>query len=91
MFKNFLFILVILLADSNNLLAQISQPELNEKAILDFNQSDKKLNLVYKQLVKKLSAEEKSLLVQAQRDWIKFRDSHCAFESSITAGDKLKQ
>ena len=27
-----------------------------------------------------LNVEEKKLLIKAQKDWIKFRDSHCEFE-----------
>ncbi len=38
---------------------------------------DVKLNGVYKQVRAKMSEEEKKALVQAQRDWLKFRESSC--------------
>jgi uncharacterized protein YecT (DUF1311 family) len=36
---------------------------------------DKELNRVYKELMKKLSPEEKELLKQSQQQWIKFKDA----------------
>jgi uncharacterized protein YecT (DUF1311 family) len=36
---------------------------------------DKELNRVYKELIKKLSPEEKELLKQSQLQWIRFRDA----------------
>ncbi|MEN2432312.1 lysozyme inhibitor LprI family protein [Comamonas sp. F1-6] len=38
---------------------------------------DVKLNSVYKQARAKMSEEEKKALTQAQRDWLKFRESSC--------------
>lgn len=48
---------------------------------LRYEASDKRLNEVYKQLVAKLSGEERSLLVAAQLGWIKLRDNNCEFET----------
>ena len=38
------------------------------------NEWDKELNAVYQKLMKKLSAEQKTTLREAQKEWIKFRD-----------------
>ena len=75
---NHIFILIIILF-VNNLNAQ-TQAEMNTTAINDFKKTDKELNLVYNKLLKILSQEEKKLLIKAQKDWLKFRDSHCEFE-----------
>ena len=47
---------------------------------LRYEASDKRLNEVYKQLVAKLSREERSILAEAQLGWIKLRDKTCEFE-----------
>ena len=38
---------------------------------------DPKLNDVYKQVLKAMPPEEKKTMTQAQRDWLKFRESTC--------------
>lgn len=45
-----------------------------------YEAADKRLNEVYKQLIAKLSKEEKALLSEAQLGWIKVRDNTCEFE-----------
>ena len=47
---------------------------------------DKELNRVYKELIKKLSPEEKELLKQSQRQWIKFRDAEFKWISGLYLG-----
>ncbi|MDN3720488.1 lysozyme inhibitor LprI family protein [Roseibium salinum] len=53
--------------------------------------SDKKLNELYKQIAARLKedADTKKLLVQAQRDWIKFRDAECDFQTAAAAGGSV--
>ncbi|KRB58051.1 hypothetical protein ASD98_07245 [Flavobacterium sp. Root186] len=46
-----------------------------------YEKADKELNTVYNQLKKKLTANDQANLVTAQKDWIKFRDSNCKFQS----------
>ena len=45
-----------------------------------YEAADKRLNEVYKQLIAKLSKEEKALLSEVQLGWIKQRDNTCEFE-----------
>jgi uncharacterized protein YecT (DUF1311 family) len=47
---------------------------------LRYELADKRLNEVYKQLIAKLSKEEKALLSEAQLGWIQQRDKTCDFE-----------
>ncbi len=47
---------------------------------LRYEAEDKRLNEVYKQLIAKLSKEEKALLAEAQLGWIKQRDNTCEFQ-----------
>jgi len=47
---------------------------------LRYELADKRLNDVYKQLIAKLSKEEKALLSESQLGWIKVRDNTCEFE-----------
>ncbi|WP_300979353.1 lysozyme inhibitor LprI family protein [Flavobacterium sp.] len=67
-----------------------TQLEMNEKASLDYKKADAELNKVYKKLVSLLDKNEKVLLIQAQKDWIKYRDSHCKFESDPYTGGSIK-
>jgi len=64
------------------------QATMNECADASFKESDKKLNELYKQIEARLSddADTKKLLVQAQRDWVKFRDAECSFQTAGSAG-----
>jgi uncharacterized protein YecT (DUF1311 family) len=56
-----------------------------------FKQTDKKLNELYKQIEARLTddADTKKLLVQAQRDWVKFRDAECNFQTAGAAGGSM--
>jgi len=54
--------------------------EIKECIRLRYQAADRRLNEVYQQLNSKVSAEERSLLVEAQRGWIQLRDKNCEFE-----------
>ena len=68
-----------------------SQAALDECADAAFKTSDKKLNDLYKQIEARLTddADTKKLLVQAQRDWVKFRDAECNFQTAGAAGGSV--
>ncbi|WP_353826283.1 lysozyme inhibitor LprI family protein [Mesorhizobium sp.] len=63
----------------------------NECADATSNKSDKKLNELYKQIEARLNddADTRTLLVQAQRDWVKFRDAECSFQTAGAAGGSV--
>jgi uncharacterized protein YecT (DUF1311 family) len=67
-----------------------TQAEMNETANNNFNKADKELNTLYVKLTQMLSDEEKQLLKIAQRDWLKFRDSHCKFEIVESDGGSIQ-
>ncbi len=45
----------------------------------ELTRQDARLNENYKRLMSKLSAKRKGGLLEAQRAWIKFRDTNCSF------------
>lgn len=63
-----------------------TQLEMNMDALEAYKTADLELNKVYKLLVKELDDDAKTLFKKAQLDWIKYRDSHCAFEGQIYEG-----
>jgi uncharacterized protein YecT (DUF1311 family) len=67
------------------------QAALNECADAAFKKSDKKLNELYRQIETRLKddADAKKLLIQAQRDWVKFRDAECSFQTAEAAGGSM--
>jgi Uncharacterized protein conserved in bacteria len=54
--------------------------EIKECIRLRYEAADRRLNEVYKQLVAKLSREERSLLAEAQQGWIQLKENNCHFE-----------
>lgn len=66
-----------------------TQSEMNICASIAYQNADRKLNQVYRQLLPKLSAARKQKLISAQQAWIKFRDSSCEFERSAYEGGSI--
>lgn len=63
------------------------QATMNQCADASFKESDKKLNELYKQIEARLNddADGKKLLIEAQRDWVEFRDAECKFRTAGSA------
>jgi uncharacterized protein YecT (DUF1311 family) len=84
---------------TSKLLTQTQQPICkNPQTQLDLNQCtdlrakavDKRLNQVYQQVrAKYKGSENENLLINAQLDWIKYRDSACSFSSSRFKGGSI--
>ena len=83
-----LIILFILLLLFNNTHAQ-TQAEMNQTSAQGYYKADAELNKVYKILMSKLDENGKSLLIKAENDWIKYRDSHCKFVASFYEGGSM--
>jgi len=66
-----------------------TQSQMNICASIAYQNADRKLNQVYRQLLPKLSAARKQKLIAAQQAWIKFRDSSCEFERSEFEGGSI--
>ncbi|BAZ39350.1 hypothetical protein NIES4101_53020 [Calothrix sp. NIES-4101] len=55
-----------------------------------YREADKKLLSVYKQLQAKLGGTQKKRLITSHENWMKYRDSACAFESKMYEGGSLE-
>ncbi|MBB1192607.1 hypothetical protein DNC80_02860 [Flavobacterium sp. SOK18b] len=82
-------IVLIALFFSTNSFSQ-TQLEMNKAADAKYKKADAELNKAYKQLLSILDQNDKLLLIQAEKDWVKFRDSSCKFESSQYEGGSIK-
>ncbi|MFG0429686.1 lysozyme inhibitor LprI family protein [Serratia liquefaciens] len=58
--------------------------ELEACAKENFEDSDKNLNLAYKDLAEKLSATDKGILVRAEKEWLAYKESTCQSAFDIT-------
>lgn len=83
------WILLLLFFFNQNLFAQ-TQAEMNQTAKKDYELVDAELNRVYKDVIRLLIEKEKQLLIKAQKDWIKFRDSHCEFVANEYEGGSIQ-
>lgn len=79
------------IAGAQNLNCQKAQTqlELNQCADLSAKDADRKLNQVYQQLRKNRGTELDTLLVEAQKSWLKYRDASCAFSRKGVAGGSI--
>jgi len=84
-----LFLTFILFLLFNNTHAQ-TQAEMNKAAAQGYYKADAELNKVYKALLSKLDENGKPLLVKAENDWIKYRESHCKLEASFYEGGSMQ-
>lgn len=62
-----------------------SQAEMNQEALAEYRNADQRLNVVYRDLMAKVSPAGQAKLREAQRAWLRFRDLECAFATAGTA------
>ena len=86
---NFLIVFFFLSSVCNHAFGQ-TQAEMYQTAITSYKKVDAELNTTYNKLLKTLSAKEKKLLITAQKNWIAFRDAHCAFEVEEFDGGSMQ-
>ena len=67
-----------------------TQRDLNTCAGLNWERADLALNEAFQALTPNLSESRKSALVEAQLQWIEFRDAECQFSSSWAQGGSLQ-
>lgn len=87
--KKYYLIAVLILYFNNNSFAQ-TQSEMNVTTNAKYKKADTELNKVYKQLMSILDKKDKPLLIQTEKDWIKYRDSHCKFDASQYEGGSIQ-
>jgi uncharacterized protein YecT (DUF1311 family) len=66
-----------------------SNAEYKECAYREYQAADRKLNQVYKPIFSSLTGKHRQQLVNAQSNWIKFRDANCDFEVYQTRGGSV--
>lgn len=67
-----------------------TQRELNDSTYIAYKKADNELNFVYKKLMNGVNQKQKKMLIRAQKDWIKFRDSHCDFNAEENEGGSIQ-
>ncbi len=81
-----LFPVCVWATSCNDLKGQI---EKNDCSFVQFQAADKELTVAYKAYQKQLSSEQLLKLKRSQTDWIKYRESSCAYETSGVEGGSL--
>ena len=66
------------------------QMEMNYCADRDFQAADRKLNAAYRKLLGASDPKERELLKTAERNWIAYRDSECAYETAGSEGGSIQ-
>lgn len=66
-----------------------TQAAMTQCATDAYAQADKQMNESYKDIIAKMAPARQAALKQAQRDWLKFRDSHCKSEAAEVKGGTL--
>ena len=72
-----------------NCLEPQTQFELNYCSNENYKKSDNKLSKLYKNLMLKISEDRKVLLLKSQKDWSKFKESHCKYIASTYEGGSI--
>jgi uncharacterized protein YecT (DUF1311 family) len=68
----------------------VTQMDMNQCADRDFRAWDAKLNALYRVVMKNQDTKGQMLLRTAERNWIAWRDSECAFESASSEGGSIQ-
>jgi uncharacterized protein YecT (DUF1311 family) len=68
----------------------VVQMELNACANREFETWDARLNALYRTLLKNADAKDLALLKTAERNWLSYRDSECAFETAGSEGGSIQ-
>ncbi len=68
----------------------LSQAGMNERAAVDFQKADVKLNAVYKKVMAwQIDAAGREKLKKAERLWVQFRDAECESEADEARGGTI--
>ena len=86
-----IIILIIFLCFINVVSFGQSQIEMNQKASTNYKKADAKMALIYKKVqMETVSDNDKKLLLDAQRTWIKYKEAHCKSASASYAGGSIQ-
>jgi uncharacterized protein YecT (DUF1311 family) len=89
--KNLLFAETssVWLAQESNCLNPQTTRQMNVCSEQELKMADDKLNLLYQQVTKQISYQQKQRLTKAQLAWINFRDQACEYEKGQFEGGSL--
>ena len=86
-----IIILVLFLCFINVVSFGQTQIEMNRQASTNYKKADAKMALIYKKVqMETVSDNDKKLLLDAQRTWIKYKEAHCKSASASYAGGSIK-
>jgi uncharacterized protein YecT (DUF1311 family) len=66
-----------------------TQVEMNLCAQMRFQKAEAELNSLYNQLLALVKNDEKKLVVQAQRQWLAYREAHCKIYEEMYKGGSM--
>jgi uncharacterized protein YecT (DUF1311 family) len=68
-----------------------TQAEMNILANKDYKAADAKMAKIYKKVLNSLTnASDKKLLLEAQRAWIKYKETHCKLVANAYKGGSIQ-
>jgi uncharacterized protein YecT (DUF1311 family) len=84
-------ILIITLFFSGIIAFGQTQSEMNQEAFAAYQKADSEMTIVYKKVLKKLTdPKQKQDLIQAQRNWIKYKEAHCKAIADLYQGGSMQ-
>lgn len=48
------------------------------------------LDQIYKNVIKNLTGKKKEHIIKSQKDWLKYKNSHCRFETELFDGGSIQ-
>ena len=64
---------------------------MNQEAFAAYQKADSQMTIVYKKVMKKLTdPKQKQALIQAQRNWIKYKEAHCKAIADLYEGGSMR-
>lgn len=84
-------ILMLTLSFSTIIAFGQSQLEMNEQAFVAYQKADSEMTVIYKKVLKSLAdPKQKQALINAQRNWIKYKEAHCKAIADIYLGGSMR-
>lgn len=83
-------VLSILLLCAFQMAFSQTQGQMNAQALSDYNRADADMARMYKLVMSRLPSQaKKTLLLEAQRAWIKYKESHCKAYANLFEGGSM--
>jgi len=69
--------------------ASVTQYDMDVCAGQDFKKADDALNALYRKMLPRYNATDQTLLKDAERKWLAWRDAECAFDTNLSMGGTM--